>query len=420
MKSNNIDHFLRKKLADDQSSVQDDWDQISTRVSFMNFFKFGLRHYNFYYTLAIIASFLGIMSAVLAFNFNQTYVAEHKNKPGQQKATDKKGSSVSISKKSNYNSFNGTERVTAHKTLLASPSQHFEAIENIETEEVFSSIEHAKSELQFTEKVEYRLLALENKNPEILGSYQSVKIKERLNQAYSPVYWFVDIYSQPIFSDAIMISSGNNNLNFESANTKQSYGISVGVMKNKFRFQTGLQFIVLSKNFSNSFVKNYVVQEKSYEVYTSVVYGLESGKVLKSITDSVLVKSEKVVRNNYLFNHLNSYKFLQIPVLFGYKQRYHKLAFVAKGGLIFDLYKSAKGSLNTSDQSVNLNKVPFYKSYFTIYSSVGIYYKLNPIMSIFFEPNFRVNLSGKNTENAMSIETNKFSSGVKVGLEFDF
>lgn len=419
MESNKMDQFLREKLDNGPDAVPDEWNRISTRVSFMNFFKFGLHHYNIYYTLAVIASLVGIMSAVFAINLKQNYTAENKTNPARNiEKINPKHENTIMSNSIEYSKKTEISKTYNQRGLQKAEEKKLNSLENIIANEIVSVTENLV-EIAINSK-QKPLLALESRKTGMLGTFSTVTIKENVHAVFSQRKWFLEIYSQPVSSEAMIINASGSNASFESQKTRQAYGVLLGMKTFKWWFQSGIEFSYLSSNFSNSFIRNEISQIKSYEVFTRVVYGLESGKELQTIKDSVLIVSEKALSTRYSVNHLNSYKFLEIPVSVGYVLHFKKFNIVNKAGLVFDVYKNAKGTISTVDQTADLSSVSFYKSYFTLYSSIGFYYKVNPFMNFVFEPNLKYNINGKTPERAFFIEKNNFAGGIKIGLAVDF
>jgi hypothetical protein len=422
MTNNKMDDFLLEMLEDMPERKRHDWNKISRRVSVMNFFKFGLHHFNIYYTLLILGSLSGITGSFLNLNNHPELVAGSKISNNSQSKTLVAGiigaPHLGITKNAAI-----SKRIEVKQIL-----KHINRIEaDVELDTNMNIDELADISENFKNKpVEIPLVPLE----EITSKEQNIPTKKS-NSELAPTSakkaklintrWSVEMYSQPVFSDAFSVSSsiGTGPQGSENDKQKYAYGMNLSLSINHFQLQTGLLYLYSSKNYSNTIEREEVTTVKSYKKYSSITYSLESGNEMRVRTDSVLVTSQKVENKSYFLNNVNSYKCLEMPLIAGYKIWYHRFSFAVKGGVVLSLYKNANGVSSNSNLLLGLNKIPFLSPDLTITGSIGAYYRINSNVNFMFEPYFRRNFNSLGN-NKIGILPTTTASGIRVGFAYDF
>jgi hypothetical protein len=431
MRTNNIDDFLRDMIDDKPESNLPGWDKISPKVSVMNFFKFGVHHFNIYYTAAIIVALSGFVSVLAGIN-NQSVLKSSTKIMYSKNAINNNGSFASIQTlnkieavnsvepESNPDLFRASFKNNEASDLVKIPSQDEgrDQVDSLQTNEL-----HTATQANNLTEIESRLALLENTDQtEMAYSSDKPKVEEPKEQNSRIKKWSVEVFSQPVFTDAILLSSSKqfNNIgfaNFENQKSKYAYGLNLSLHINNLILQTGVLYCSYNKSFDHTLNKTEVTKTTSYQTYTNVLYSLESGKELTSVTDSVLVTDQKTENKSFRYENLNSYRYLQIPLILGYKIRYHWFSAIAKTGVLLNLYQSAKGIAASADDVMKLESVNFNTN-FSVTTSVGLYYKVNYRTHFMIEPYFKYNISIP-SKSDFSILPNKTAIGLKLGFAFE-
>ena len=139
--------------------------------------------------------------------------------------------------------------------------------------------------------------------------------------------------------------------------------------------------------------------------------------------DTIMTQSVDTTREIRQYLERNSYSYMRIPLIGGYRFSLGKTDLSISGGLITDIFINAKGKgvfLTNSDYKVDdINKYPFAKLNFSLSANLGISYHLDKHVAFMSELFMLQNINNiYNSKFAVNRKNTTF--GLKIGINYLF
>ena len=295
--------------------------------------------------------------------------------------------------------------------------------------------------------------------------------------------WSVDMYFMPMYSNAIIdapASIKNTITNSMSSDFNWTAGININYSLKNINIQSGLLYTVLGEKFSyteenttvntnremryrrvgeHMVVDKYTIwevtdyqsiidvdtTEAGYELiereynntiiidtvwhyHVDTVYRqipVDSVETVKYDTimvveyDSVEVVIADTVKNKTIYDVINRYSYIEIPLIVGYEFKTKtKISYVLSGGIVAGVFINAQGKgITLKNEITDLQHLPFAKVNLTGILSAGIHYKLTDELSVMLEGAYRRNFTSIYEQNYFLKQ--KFSTmGLRLGIRF--
>ncbi|HBF87105.1 MAG TPA: hypothetical protein DDX39_00575 [Bacteroidales bacterium] len=262
--------------------------------------------------------------------------------------------------------------------------------------------------------------------------------------------WSLDLYGGPLVSNSILFTqnkenqryiearnevetpvlhySAGLNLNYKINNIVISSGLSVSEIGETYNYKVNAAYIdtlhyftYQNSGYMQKDTISYLNMDSLMVGDTSYVYFVEYNWV--STYDSVLVVDYDTIKTLNTFKERNKYRYVEIPLMFGFEFEKEKYSCTVSGGLITGiLYKTQGLSMDkrilTDNVSID-DKRQFVQTQFSLALAVGFAYKLNNKFSLLAEPYFRKTINSIYPEKIAYLQ--KYNSyGMKVGIRYRF
>jgi hypothetical protein len=419
--SSEFKRFLQQSF-DNYEIVERDsgWSRISSRLSFQNFFKFGVRHINIYnssFSIGLIFSiYLTVFSSTIDSKINS-----------QDFLVTNSAGTINI---------NSHEPISAQKALanynkknLISFNKPTEDKENIDNEIITDNIENNNSQLD-TINSDQELTSTENNtHHEKLKSKDSgVLIAEGINSSINKprnnsfglsrlindLRWSFDLYTIPVYSDAMSL---NGSLQNEILKQKVAAGLALKCLFKSVQFETGLVYKSQTKNFNQSILKDQT--DYTYVVDTIYNYGinfLTGRKYMTSYDTTMRVESKtKTVERN--IQSVNTYTTFEIPICVGYRLVKNNFASTSKLGIVTYISKRATGlTVQDNSKETELALLPNTSASWMFTISNNFSYRVRGALNVFAEPYLKFSTK-ENGFNELNIGQSRAMFGLKLGVE---
>ncbi len=185
---------------------------------------------------------------------------------------------------------------------------------------------------------------------------------------------------------------------------------------------------------------NYIKYDTTGQVYslvqttdstTDTVWQYQVDTIVFTITDSTLVttKDSELVRKTdtnkvtYLYNYINKYSYMRIPLFVAYKINLSKnFDLNLKAGIVANILVNAKGygiSYGDAYDVVDINKLPLVKFNFETYAGIGLSYHLGNHYSLCSEIYYGSTI-GSIYSSDYYLRRSFNSAGIKLGFKYGF
>ena len=248
---------------------------------------------------------------------------------------------------------------------------------------------------------------------------KKVIMKEVIEKQPLAIGYYTEANFSPVFTSTQYI-----NHFFDSISTSLSgYSTSVTqcMVVNNYLVQAGFNYTYLHSSFK---YEKYSVNINSgtYNVIDTInihYYIINGDSVPGMITEQRTVDYSDTTRSHKHLSGKQTYQFLNIPILFGYRFRAEKFAVHVKAGLLFQFLLSARGEiLNQSSLTLdNLKDVAQKKSSVVSLISIGFEYPFSQRFSLYAEPVFQKDISGFK-QNPQIKKVDRFV--VRLGFQYWF
>ncbi|MCF8296350.1 MAG: hypothetical protein K9J13_02295 [Saprospiraceae bacterium] len=257
----------------------------------------------------------------------------------------------------------------------------------------------------------------------------------------------IDIWGSPLWSNKAL--STNKNLytdHIAQRNTTEkslinySIGVDLKINYKNWLLITGLNYSEYSEKadyslFSSNIDSNSFITYKdaSYWEYDTldIIYDPIDSTIWypiiypKYILDSVAITGvdydTTFANTNYSF--LNTYKWIEIPILVGREFSKDRFTFSIATGISYGFLTGTTGSIlhydNRSIIAIDKNKAPFKNSMFNYILQAGIDYTITKKIGVVCKPMFRYNLNSM-FDKTYPIDQRYYSLGVNCGLRYKF
>ncbi len=308
------------------------------------------------------------------------------------------------------------------------------------------------------------------------------KQKQEISKPKTVTPWSVGIFFEPLANKSLI--AGDNSLYASNINPEFSWsaGLNLNYSFKNFNIQTGLAYTRFSEQFSYSKeetsinrttdkqyirtgthkeINKYTIWEiTDYETvlkYDSVPIGYEIVQkqennttvidtiwhyvvdtVYKQIPvdsvesvrydtimvveyDSVDVVIIDTVKKRTIYDVINRYSYMEIPLTFGYEFKTKgKLSYTVSGGILTGLFINAQGKgVTLKDEIVDLEHLPFLKINLSGVFALGVNYNLSKEFSLQLNGTYRQNFTSVYQQDYfLSQRFNAF--GIRFGLMYKF
>jgi len=260
--------------------------------------------------------------------------------------------------------------------------------------------------------------------------------------------WSLSGYFSPLYSGNQLSTANSSYLsNIELRNTAESpllsYSASVNISRSIGRsyVQTGLAYTRLGEQF-NFFTEQALIDSSQFYRYAEsqylqmdtvdsyyIVNGNDTSihhvvmrKWASRIDSSLVTRYDTTVLKSD-FNSANTYTYIEVPILFGYRFPKNRISYTASGGIITGFYSGSKAKTIAIDNNSKViaadEMLPFSKVTFSFVISAGVEYHLNPTISLSAEPYLRQSIYSI-FKSSYPISQKYTAYGIRVGLKYYF
>ncbi|GEM_PF-3419200 len=192
----------------------------------------------------------------------------------------------------------------------------------------------------------------------------------------------------------------------ETESAKQSYSLGTTfslVSPGGMSFRTGFAYAQINERFAYQ-------GDTEERIIISIIYD-DQGQIIGTDT------SYESYTPYYASS--NVYRLFDIPVLFGYQLDLKKFALTFQGGTYINLFLAPEGTFFSPElQPVSFDEIPAFRKRASLSLAVafGVNYRLNPRMSLVFEPKFRYFFSPITTKDYL-LEQQYMVVGLNLGAK---
>jgi hypothetical protein len=418
-------NFLQQSFDNQEvGNSYDSWEKINGRLSFQNYFKFGIKHVNIYNTSLGAGLLFFLYFNVFANIFNPELNITNKIAvaPIQKKQIT---TPIKSSKPNTYkyipisNSTFISKKYTSQPAVLKNEpfSNGIIALTENETVEQEINTNEKDTNNQNLEILQSKNVLLGHKNYKLIAicKQKSVSSSNEPLKKFEKPHWAIDLFTIPVFSDAMAI----NNSQYETIKQKVAAGFALKCMYKKYLLETGFVYRSQSKNFNQTTYEDSWVTVSTIETRTNVSANIFTGKIKTTIDTITNTKKQfnSIEKNT---TAINTYTTMEIPIYLGYKLNYRKFASTSKMGLVMYVNKTAVGKAVQSFNGsiVELSNIPVTTANYMFSLSNSFCYKIRGPVNIFAEPYLKISLNDPKY-NDLSIGSNKFTYGLKMGIEIN-
>jgi len=153
----------------------------------------------------------------------------------------------------------------------------------------------------------------------------------------------------------------------------------------------------------------------------SVFYTIVDTNIVKTPNQRELISIDSTESTN-LVKSINTYSYVEFPIIFGYQFKHNKFILTPKIGLITGIYIKSQGKILTSSfnaQEIPNDQLPYIKTNLSATTSIGLEYKMNEFYSIIADPYYRVSLNSIYKKQTDLLY--KFNAyGIRLGVRYNF
>lgn len=230
------------------------------------------------------------------------------------------------------------------------------------------------------------------------------------------------LYSNTLSAPALLNDTITTQRIIENEKLSYQFGAALRIQKKRtpFFLQLGLNYQTINEEVDYYFKREYIDHElSSWQIDTTFSYIINPPNIDTNIERIDSAYLEHWMRPEEQMKETNSYKFLDIPIRFGYQ--YHKYSskwsFEASAGVSFAFHLKSKGYIyDYYGHIMNIDeaKVSPQVYYYGLFN-LGINYQLNTTV-LFVEPSLRYQLNKKEIENS-PYRSKYLIYGLKFGVK---
>lgn len=219
-----------------------------------------------------------------------------------------------------------------------------------------------------------------------------------------------------------------------------SFGMDLKMNYNNWLLITGLNYSEYSENadyslFSKNIDSSYFItyQDASYWEYDTlaILYNPVDSSIVEIIYERTYILDSVAFTNtdydttfaNTNYSFLNTYKWIEIPLLVGREFSKERFTFSVATGVSYGFLTGTTGSIlhydNNSIIVIDKNKAPFKNSMFNYILQVGVDYTITKKIGVVCKPMFRYNLNSM-FDKSYPVDQRYYSFGVNCGLRYKF
>ncbi len=216
-------------------------------------------------------------------------------------------------------------------------------------------------------------------------------------------------------------------------------GMNINMNIKHLQFQTGFAYSVFNENFKQKTAQTKVDSTNWYQYFETPDYQVDTIQFLNldsllhgdtvwvAYYDSILINkidstlhtkydTTKILREN---TTVNTYHYLDIPLVMGYQFQFTNFNFTIKSGILLSYYLFSKGNLYDNSQQIIESKSAIKTQInYSLLFSLQALYKLNDYSGIYFEPIYRHSFNS--ILNQYKIQQTPNTLGIRAGFYWKF
>ncbi len=286
------------------------------------------------------------------------------------------------------------------------------------------TLEQSKNELVFAQSISNDILS-----HEVIDSMENITLPSptEITSLRAATGFSLDLFAGPEYIMNNAAHSTNleegENISLEQTqamNTDFSLGLNIKYHYNRFFIQSGLTYsnfgeqntYKITNEFHDTSNSYYIYKINTYHTYDTigwtddplqpgVIVPLLSSQIHTDTLSSTWNTVDSVYYNSYNEEVKNRYRYIEIPIMFGYQYEYKNWSFMAAGGVSYGFKVAEEGKyINDSHlETIMKTNSPYYNSNINGIVSLGIGYAITNNISVILQPTYKSNLTSLTSQN---------------------